>query len=1145
MSKVFRLHNDGGTVSDWGSVEPYGPGVINSIADPNEDNDNINITSIPSPFARIELYKNAFEKVIAGDLSGNSTYHKLVSQSLDIFQLFFSIDQLTNVANVSISNWSFDRDFQKLNNENPANKLLYDTLNMYYESDAQSHNLNQTNSMFFLKMNSLLIGSTAPNIMFMAGADLDKYREQISGINLQENHTLFSDTHLPLYKRQKHFIKYFIDFFQNENAKTKFPLSYAYLQKNIKQLQQENNNLYLQINSLDIESNLEQIVDPSGVNIIPITIGGIAIKKINQTGIANSDFFIDSTKSTTPIIIVPSEHNGLHPSSGLRLDFFNQMPWNTENNGKDHNYLIDYTTRVLPGLQSQHAWLGKNDFFEEHLVEVPFNPDIKNFTILRLKDDYSKGFLCPIKPIFFSLFDQLDLNSIEIIETGNNITISIDIPTTGAGNIKLSKQYSPTKDESNLASNRSRVLSKNLSVGIQNNFEFNDSINKEKTVVYFDCIENTQVGLKDIHYFNHKGIKIPKQQVILDEESKYDKNVEVNYLQLEIITHRVTEFSFIQLEFDSFSTYILPKLIKYQSGNNDFEVAIDFGTSNSYIAVKNIHDGQFIKGLNIDTNKPLTVYTHKDFKENKDEEFYKLPLIINRYFMPTYITNNHAIINDIQSCKFPIKSELIVKDNLNWNQNDFICGGDVGINYSNDEKYNKDSNGGEIATYFKEETNIASNFKWFSGRSSIGKKQVNIYLDHLFIFLKHYLMINNANFDTLKLTYTYPLSMSKGKLRVLTNVYAEKMTTYFNMNNPHDNLRSISESISPYYYYKNKNLLFDYGRPIYNIDIGGGTIDLITYQGAKVINQQSIRFGANELFNYCDMPYSTDNIDNFAILEWAKENGITPPLSKVNGLKAIEYLLEQESGEFESLMFDSDHPFKYYFLTYFSAIFYYIIKFNKLSNLDDIKAITFSGSGSKLLRFLDNSHNYVNTLNYFNAFAKEVYNQEQILTDIKLNENPKLCTAEGALCIPFDTNFDASGEDCFWLGSDEDNLISLKGNIDTEEHMYKNDNNPNDYHTYSTELMTLFSSINAVLNKQEFSDVFYIKNVDDINKCILSLQPSFTNYYANGVHRKKELIGDQDELRIDESLFFAAFPNVFQKLAIDLKTIYEKEDGDE
>ena len=60
MSKVFRLHQDNNTLIDWQQSQPYSTNVINQIKDPNGATSRNEITSIPSPFARIDLVKNAF-----------------------------------------------------------------------------------------------------------------------------------------------------------------------------------------------------------------------------------------------------------------------------------------------------------------------------------------------------------------------------------------------------------------------------------------------------------------------------------------------------------------------------------------------------------------------------------------------------------------------------------------------------------------------------------------------------------------------------------------------------------------------------------------------------------------------------------------------------------------------------------------------------------------------------------------------------------------------------------------------------------------------------------------------------------------------------------------------------------------------------
>lgn len=65
MAFIFRLHPNGAnTNTDWSQSQPYGTNVISQIVAPNGASAKTEITSIPSPFARIALVKSAFEEVV-------------------------------------------------------------------------------------------------------------------------------------------------------------------------------------------------------------------------------------------------------------------------------------------------------------------------------------------------------------------------------------------------------------------------------------------------------------------------------------------------------------------------------------------------------------------------------------------------------------------------------------------------------------------------------------------------------------------------------------------------------------------------------------------------------------------------------------------------------------------------------------------------------------------------------------------------------------------------------------------------------------------------------------------------------------------------------------------------------------------------
>lgn len=92
MSKIFRLYKEGtSTYEDWNSSPafPYNSASRDTIEDPDGASARHEITSIPSPFARIDLIKTAFKEVCKEDkrtkkidLDGKTIFHKMVSDTL-------------------------------------------------------------------------------------------------------------------------------------------------------------------------------------------------------------------------------------------------------------------------------------------------------------------------------------------------------------------------------------------------------------------------------------------------------------------------------------------------------------------------------------------------------------------------------------------------------------------------------------------------------------------------------------------------------------------------------------------------------------------------------------------------------------------------------------------------------------------------------------------------------------------------------------------------------------------------------------------------------------------------------------------------------------------------------------------------------
>ena len=89
MSKVLTYH-DQSNGQHWFKYGHYAKKEIEAIKDPERGETDKAPTSIPSPFAQMDLVKTAFRNINnSKDLKGTRIDFKLISHCLDIGELFF------------------------------------------------------------------------------------------------------------------------------------------------------------------------------------------------------------------------------------------------------------------------------------------------------------------------------------------------------------------------------------------------------------------------------------------------------------------------------------------------------------------------------------------------------------------------------------------------------------------------------------------------------------------------------------------------------------------------------------------------------------------------------------------------------------------------------------------------------------------------------------------------------------------------------------------------------------------------------------------------------------------------------------------------------------------------------------------------
>ena len=208
MSKVFRLYREGTTTfQGWNEnpAFPYNSNERDTIEDPDGASAKNEITSIPSPFARIDLVKTAFKEVCRrashniSELEGNTIFHKMVSDSLDVGEIFFNIDKFKD--KIEIITWDPSVMIQNLKDgQNASHYYVADALQKYLVSDAKTYNFNQLKNIYLLNYTNgpdelNIIGATSPSTLFFSGANSLEYIQDIFFTN---NDRPFDGDYVPL-----------------------------------------------------------------------------------------------------------------------------------------------------------------------------------------------------------------------------------------------------------------------------------------------------------------------------------------------------------------------------------------------------------------------------------------------------------------------------------------------------------------------------------------------------------------------------------------------------------------------------------------------------------------------------------------------------------------------------------------------------------------------------------------------------------------------------------------------------------------------------------------------------------------------------------------------------------------------------------
>lgn len=1108
MATVFRLHNGNNNLTDWSNSSVYGTNVIDQIQDPDGANASKEITSIPSPFARIDLIKTAFKEVIAqNSLEGVSIYHKMVSDTLDVAEIFFNFEKLRDKVN--IIKWDKKIALEQLKG-NPSQ--IADTLETFLESDAKTYHFDKMDCMYILcykgndrKSQYDVIGATSPATLFFSSANDLSY---IHDIQFGQDKP-FDQEYCPLYKRDFEFVKYLFAFKKAyRDFSDVLPEVFKYLELTYQKLNQEQK---AQVDAVS-DLNSYEILKFNQTEEVEI-LNGLPFHTRPEIQ-PQSDFEIDSNlyQGSHKPLVLPIKSGSVYANL-----HYVSAPWGNVAQAPcyDNHQVKD---RLLPQDGTKYPYLTISDFLEDYLIEMPEETNSEVFFDGNVCLGKNKcKYLIPVKPLYFECFDVKQLQgevskgakTLEIKYTaGGSIEVVLRIPIKGKDNVhfvEFTRLYSANTIADPVSNKGGIKKFEDVEFGIFPNVSFSTDADAyyRLGLVYDENSDNFDLdcykGATPLTAQNVKCVvrnencdNLPKCKTYVIEGHRID------YIQFTCTTDRAQGL-------------IIPKLPSVQ-GADQYRFAIDLGTSNTHIEYS-VNGERHSNSFEItDEDSQLVKMSSKMAS--------RLGYIYDADFCP-------SLIGDKNEFKFPIRTILSAGSNTNWKQSVSPIGhGNVAFTYCKRQTYK----------YNKNYTDL----KW--SNDSDAEKQLTCYIESIMLLLRNKVVLNHGLLPKTQILWFYPISMSEGKKNLLAGIWKNAYEKYFR-GDAEQNVLDMTESVAPYEYYKNLHGSAD----IVTVDIGGGTTDVVISQRGEVKYITSFRFATNTLFsNYLNSQNGEMNgiIRYFkdVVQEILNQNnlsglpGILSNLSeskKVTEMASFFFSLKENKQVIDAgisqdvdfiQMLTKDDKLKIVFILFYAAIIYHVASIMKNKNCDMPRYITFSGNGSKVVSVLTSNESILS--NYTKLIFEKVYdkkyNQDGLNVVFKV-EQPKEATCKGGILCDISQlrayNQSVSSSKVILKGYDNSSFV--------EDETY--DKIDGIYEEHVVNQVLRFFGVFFELN-EEFN---YYDNFVSDKGSLSSAKQEYERDLSRYVHdmlelRKQEVGHDQP---VEETLFFYAITGVINHLA--------------
>lgn len=971
-------------------------------------------TSIPTPFARVFLFKTAFEMVngSADGADDNSAYGKLVSECLDFLEFIYLYGDA-----IELKTWNVNGNITALKGSgSKGHKILGKSLENF------ALNLG-VKDIYLIYYNGVLIGGTSPFTLVYTSPNWQRVKNITNACGLAGNQ-LFPDysqpntVATPLYKRDLGFrtmlTRYYVAFCDVPGMSATSFFKYIYRNQNMYDVEMKKYFADITGESpydVAMFRNDYACVKANMTEIDILGIGGASTLFLATTApepapdaTISEDYKIaatvDNGNVNRPLVLFEGGITGATYVAGKPLP-----------NGVDivRNPDEPLDSRILPGGQNiRYPYLTDTDFLQEKIIKVGYKVDTDNFMTFGIQTAGNGDYLLPLRKEIFEYFKPSDFVddsvhglSIKLEELDKetvNVHLTIPVQFKGRPYIELVHTY--YKDDIVELKNYPNVFS----VGVFPSYRI---LGNAVPNIYSVLVLDAKKQVTTRYY----ALKDGKVEVVADVVSKSRLTNGGRYDELK------QTFDICEVETNGAKALLLPnfKEITPADGGGDTVVGIDFGTTNTYICFSTDGGGD-PKSLEITRDDMQVLMLNKI---NLDKGNFGDDYRNSMYMMSPYITSLDRefvplLLGDQSNVAYPFRTVTCETFDP---QNGFdkianpqlFADINIGFNFLK-----------ELVDLPKEKYN--TNIKWDieEGNTNepltVKQNRVRAFCYQNAWMIKNKLMLLQDPRTSFTVFITFPYTMKRTVRNEIAGYWEEAFDKIMGRGNVV--IERVTESIAPYYSIISNDGNFTDNA--LNIDIGGGTTDMLF---ADVENKKffytSSKFAGDDIWGDGKHLVNNNQKDNGFVKDFETKLASHSLLVSDDRSKGYEQYksLVKKSADLMSYIFRYEDEFKYtgyirqskdklmpVLCVHLGAILYHVAQVLTERHITIPSTIKFSGMGAKYIHIISDNESDVQDIvkMLLSAFMESLSGDKCKMPrnfKVSFQNNAKEVTAQGAMLL--------------------------------------------------------------------------------------------------------------------------------------------------